>query len=145
MREALGVIETLGLATAIEAADASVKAANVELADYLVAGGGKVNIILRGDVAAVKASVEAGVASASQIGKVLSQTVIPRPSQKLTAAFNQIEPKEKYFLVSANVADTDELRHWLLSMGDHVTVLEPKALREEIKQTLRNSISWYED
>ena len=95
MQEALGVIETLGLATAIEAADAAVKAAHVELADYLVAGGGKVNIIVRGDVAAVKASVEAGVASASQIGKVIGQTVIPRPSLKLTPAFNQIEPKTK--------------------------------------------------
>jgi len=95
MQEALGVIETLGLATAIEAADASVKAANVELADYLVAGGGKVNIIIRGDVAAVKASVEAGVASASQIGQVLGQTVIPRPSKKLTPVFKKIEPKVK--------------------------------------------------
>jgi ethanolamine utilization protein EutM len=95
MQEALGVIETLGLATAIEAADASVKAANVELADYLIAGGGKVNVIMRGDVAAVKASVEAGVASASQIGQVLGQTVIPRPSQKLTPVFKQIQPKVK--------------------------------------------------
>ncbi|MFC1569255.1 BMC domain-containing protein [bacterium] len=95
MQEALGVIETLGLATAIEAADASVKAANVELAEYLVAGGGKVNIIMRGDVAAVKASVEAGVASASKTGQVVGQTVIPRPSQKLTPSFNQIQPKKK--------------------------------------------------
>jgi ethanolamine utilization protein EutM len=93
MQDALGVIETLGLATAIEAADAAVKAANVKLADYLVAGGGKVNIIIRGDVAAVKASVEAGVASASQIGQVLGQTVIPRPAEKLTPVFKQIEPK----------------------------------------------------
>ena len=95
MQEALGVIETLGLATAIEAADAAVKAANVKLADFLIAGGGKANIIIRGDVAAVKASVEAGVASASQIGQVLAQTVIPRPSQKLNPVFNEIQPKAK--------------------------------------------------
>ncbi|NQT27093.1 BMC domain-containing protein [candidate division KSB1 bacterium] len=94
MQEALGVIETLGLATAIEAADAAVKAANVRLADYLIAGGGKANIIFRGDVAAVKASVEAGVASASRIGQVLSQTVIPRPSEKLMPVFSEIQPKE---------------------------------------------------
>lgn len=93
MQEALGVIESLGLATAIEAADAAVKAANVKLADYLVAGGGKVNIIIRGDVAAVKASVEAGVASASHIGQVLGQTVIPRPAEKLAPVFNEIIPK----------------------------------------------------
>lgn len=95
MQKALGVIETRGLATAIEAADAAVKAANVKLGDYLVAGGGKVNIIVRGDVAAVKASVEAGVASASRIGKVLGQTVIPRPSDKLLPVYNAIQPKEK--------------------------------------------------
>ena len=93
MQDALGVIETLGLATAIEAADAAVKSANVKLADYLVAGGGKVNIIIRGDVAAVKASVEAGVASASQIGQGLGQTVIPRPAEKLIPVFKEIEPK----------------------------------------------------
>jgi ethanolamine utilization protein EutM len=93
MQEALGVIETIGLATAIEAADAAVKAANVMLSEYLVAGGGKVNIIIRGDVAAVKASVEAGVASASQIGKVAGQTVIPRPADKLLPVFKAIQPK----------------------------------------------------
>lgn len=88
MQEALGVIETLGFATAMEAADAAVKAANVKLGDYLVmVGGGKVNVVLRGDVAAVKAAVEAGVNSASNVGSVLSQVVIPRPSEKTTAAF----------------------------------------------------------
>jgi len=92
MQEALGVIETLGFATAIEAADAAVKAANVRLGDWLKVGGGKVNIILRGDVAAVKAAVEAGVASASQVGDVQGQSIIPRPSEKLTPSF-QIEAK----------------------------------------------------
>jgi ethanolamine utilization protein EutM len=87
MQEALGVIETLGFATAIEAADAAVKAANVRLGEWLKVGGGKVNIIVRGDVAAVKAAVEAGVASASQVGQVQAQTVIPRPSEKLSGKF----------------------------------------------------------
>jgi ethanolamine utilization protein EutM len=87
MQEALGVIETLGFATAMEAADAAVKAANVRFANWLKVGGGKVNIILRGDVAAVKAAVEAGVAAASQIGQVQGQTVIPRPSEKLSPKF----------------------------------------------------------
>ncbi len=87
MQEALGVIETLGFTTAIEAADASVKAANVRFGDWLRAGGGKINIILRGDVAAVKAAVEAGVAAASQIGEVQGQTIIPRPSLKLSPKF----------------------------------------------------------
>ena len=87
MQKALGVIESRGLATAIEAADAAVKAANVTIGDYLVAGGGKVNILIRGDVAAVKSAVEAGVASASKIGEVQGQTVLPRPSDKLIPVF----------------------------------------------------------
>ncbi|MBN2029283.1 BMC domain-containing protein [bacterium] len=92
MQEALGVIETLGFATAMEAADAAVKAANVKLGDWLRVGGGKVNVIIRGDVAAVKSAVEASVAAASQIGQVQGQTVIPRPSDKLVPAF-PINPK----------------------------------------------------
>jgi len=87
MQKALGVIETKGLATAIEAADAAVKAANVTIGDYLLASGGKVNILVRGDVAAVKSAVDAGVASASKIGEVQGHTVIPRPSDKLVPVF----------------------------------------------------------
>ena len=87
MQAALGVIECRGLATAIEAADAAVKAANVTIGDYLLSGGGKVNILIRGDVAAVKSAVESGVASASKIGEVQAQTVIPRPSEKLIPVF----------------------------------------------------------
>ncbi len=56
-----------------------------------------------------------------------------------------IEPKGENYLVRANVDDIDELRHWLLSVCNHATVVEPLALREEIKQTLRDRISWYED
>ncbi|MDZ7724103.1 MAG: BMC domain-containing protein [candidate division KSB1 bacterium] len=87
MQKALGIIETKGFATAMQAADASVKAANVVLGEWLPVGGGKVNVIMRGDVAAVKASIEAGVAAASQVGVVLGQTIIPRPSEKLDAQF----------------------------------------------------------
>ncbi|HAS6175517.1 TPA: WYL domain-containing protein [Vibrio vulnificus] len=56
-----------------------------------------------------------------------------------------IESKDDDFVVHASVDDTDELRHWLLSVCNHATVLEPLVLREEIKQTLRDSLSWYED
>ena len=93
MQEALGVIETKGYTTAMEAADASVKAANIRFCDWLKVGGGKVNIIFRGDIAAVKAAVEAGVASASQIGEIQGQTIIPSPSTKLTPKF-PIEAKK---------------------------------------------------
>ena len=87
MQESLGVIETLGFTTAIEAADAAVKAANVRLGDWLKVGGGKVNIIMRGDVASLKAAVEAGVAAASQVGEVHAHTIIPRPATKLSPKF----------------------------------------------------------
>ena len=87
MQDALGIIETKGFTTAIQAADTAVKTANIRLGEWVKAGGGKVNIIVRGDVAAVKAAVDAAVASASQIGEVQGQTVIPRPSDKLTPTF----------------------------------------------------------
>ena len=87
MIEALGIIETLGFTAGIQAADAAVKTANVKLGNWVKVGGGRVSIIVRGDVAAVKAAVEAGVQAASQIGSVQSEVVIPRPSDKLVPKF----------------------------------------------------------
>ena len=87
MMDALGVIETLGFTAAIQAADAAVKSANVKLGKWIKVGGGRVNIILRGDVAAVKAAVEAGVQAASRVGKVQAEVIIPRPSERLLAKF----------------------------------------------------------
>ena len=76
---ALGVIETRGLVAAIEAADAMLKAANVELVGTEKIGSGLVSVMVRGDVGAVKAAVEAGSASASRLGEVIATHVIPRP------------------------------------------------------------------
>lgn len=79
---ALGIIETVGLASAIEAADSAAKAANVELIGYeLSRGGGYITVKLEGDVGAVQAAVDAGVAAASQVNRVVSSHVIPRPHQ----------------------------------------------------------------
>ena len=77
--DALGMVETKGLVGAIEAADAMVKAANVTLVGYEKIGSGLVTVMVRGDVGAVKASVDAGTAAASAIGQVVSTHVIPRP------------------------------------------------------------------
>lgn len=77
--QALGMIETKGLVGAIEAADAMVKAANVTLVNYEKVGGGLVTVMVRGDVGAVKAAVEAGGAAAAKIGELVSVHVIPRP------------------------------------------------------------------
>ena len=84
MFDALGIIETLGFTPAMQAADAAVKTANISLGKWLKVGGGKVNIIIRGDVAAVKAAVDAGVSAASKIGNVEAQVIIPRPAAKLS-------------------------------------------------------------
>ncbi len=77
--EALGMVETRGLVAAIEAADAMVKAANVELIGTEKIGSGLVSVMVRGDVGAVKAAVEAGSSSASGLGEVIATHVIPRP------------------------------------------------------------------
>ena len=78
-QEALGMVETRGLVAAIEAADAMVKAANVELIGTEKIGSGLVSVMVRGDVGAVKAAVEAGSSSAGSLGEVIATHVIPRP------------------------------------------------------------------
>ncbi|MDN5315060.1 MAG: ethanolamine utilization protein EutM [Clostridiales bacterium] len=78
-KEALGMVETRGLVAAIEAADAMVKAANVTLLGKEKVGTGLVTVMVRGDVGAVKASVEAGSAAAKRVGELVSVHVIPRP------------------------------------------------------------------
>lgn len=79
MSDALGMIETKGFVGMVEASDAMVKAARVELVGYERVGGGLVTAIVRGDVAAVKAAVEAGSRAAEKVGELVSVHVIPRP------------------------------------------------------------------
>ncbi len=79
MAEALGMIETRGFAAMVEASDAMVKAAKVDLVHYEKTGGGYVTAIVRGDVAAVKAACEAGQAAASRVGEMVTVHVIARP------------------------------------------------------------------
>lgn len=79
MYDALGMVETHGLVGAIEAADAMVKAANVTLVGREKIGSGLVTVMVRGDVGAVKAAVDAGAAAARVVGEVVSVHVIPRP------------------------------------------------------------------
>jgi len=78
-QEALGMIETRGLVAAIEAADAMVKAANVELIGTEKIGSGLVSVMVRGDVGAVKSAVEAGGSAAQKLGEIIATHVIPRP------------------------------------------------------------------
>ena len=85
--EALGMIETKGLVALIEASDAMVKAAKVELVGYKQIGAGYVTAIVRGDVAACKAATDAGAAAAERVGELVSIHVIPRPNDELSKVF----------------------------------------------------------
>ncbi|HWI48926.1 MAG TPA: BMC domain-containing protein [Rummeliibacillus sp.] len=79
----LGMVETKGLVGSIEAADAMVKAANVNLIGKVHVGGGIVTVLVRGDVGAVKAATDAGAVAAERVGELLSVHVIPRPHNEL--------------------------------------------------------------
>ncbi len=83
MGEALGMIETRGFVGMVEASDAMVKAAKVTLVHYEKVGGGYVAAIVRGDVAAVRAAVDAGAAAAGKVGELISTHVIPKPHESL--------------------------------------------------------------
>ena len=89
---ALGMIETKGLVGSIEAADAMLKAANVVLASKTHVGGGLVTVMVRGDVGAVKAAVDAGAAAAERVGELVSVHVIPRPAADVESILDPLTP-----------------------------------------------------
>jgi microcompartment protein CcmL/EutN len=84
--EAIGMIESRGFVAMVEASDAMVKAAKVELIGYEKTGGGYVTAIVRGDVASVRAAIEAGVRAAEKVGEIVSSHVIPRPHANVDSA-----------------------------------------------------------
>ncbi|QDT55549.1 Propanediol utilization protein PduA [Caulifigura coniformis] len=90
-RQALGMVECKGLIALIEASDAMLKAANVQMVGWEKIGSGLVTAFVTGDVAAVKAAVDAGASAASKLGEVVSVQVIPRPHEEL----GSILPKSK--------------------------------------------------
>ena len=87
MQNAIGMIETKGLLALIEATDAMVKAANVEIVKRVDIGGGLVTTVVSGDVGSVRAAVEAGASAAAHVGHLVSSHIIPRPAEGLTNAF----------------------------------------------------------
>ena len=90
-QNALGMIETKGLIGAVEAADAMVKAANVNLVGRTQVGSGLVSVMVRGDVGAVKAATDAGAAAAARVGEVVSVHVIPRPHDEVELILPKLE------------------------------------------------------
>lgn len=89
-KEALGMIETRGLTAAIEAADAMVKAAEVTLIGTEKIGSGLVSVMVRGDVGAVNAAVQAGAANAAKLGELVATHVIPRPHSDVEKILPQL-------------------------------------------------------
>ena len=85
--EAIGMIETKGLVSQIQASDAMLKAANVTLVKQVQIGGGLVTTVIRGDVGSVRAAVDAGATAASQTGELLSAHLISRPEESLLEYF----------------------------------------------------------
>jgi ethanolamine utilization protein EutM len=90
--EALGMIETKGMVAMVEAADAAIKSANVTLVGWEKIGAGFVTVLVRGDVAAVKAATDAGAAAARKVGELVAVHVIPRPHPSLEGTL-PITPK----------------------------------------------------
>ena len=89
--QALGMVETKGLVGSIEAADAMVKAANVNLIGKVHVGGGLVTVMVRGDVGAVKAATDAGAAAADKLGELVAVHVIPRPHNEVEFILPSLE------------------------------------------------------
>ena len=87
MSEAIGMVETKGYVGSVEASDAMVKAANVNLIKSIAIGGGLITVLARGDVGSVKAAVEAGSKAASKVGELISSHVIARPHEDLLKVF----------------------------------------------------------
>src|SRR5881628_3388004 len=87
MSEALGMIETKGYVSSVEASDAMVKAANVSIVKTIPIGGGLITVICKGDVGSVKAAVDAGSKAAGKIGELVAAHVIARPHEDLSKGF----------------------------------------------------------
>ena len=140
MIEALGMIETKGLVAAIEAADAMVKAANVKLLDKVLVGGGLVTVLISGDVGAVKAATDAGVAAAERIGELISIHVIPRPHMELSG----ILPHLKSEALDVEISELEKmtvvnLRHFVRQIegigisGKDISKANKETLLKELK------------
>jgi ethanolamine utilization protein EutM len=93
--KALGMLETKGLVCLIEVVDAMLKAANVQMVGWEKVGSGLVTAFVVGDVAAVKAAIDAGAGAASKIGEVVSVQVIPRPHEELVSILPKVKPAGK--------------------------------------------------
>lgn len=88
--QSLGILETFGITSAIEAADAMVKAADVDFVGYKSIGAGHVTVFVRGDVGAVRAALDTGIDAAQRVGELLGSQVIPAPHQDVDGALEKM-------------------------------------------------------
>jgi ethanolamine utilization protein EutM len=121
---ALGLIETKGLIGSIEAADAMVKAANVEITGSVKVGSGLVTVLVRGDVASVKAAVDAGASAASKVGDLVASHVIPRLNEEVES----ILPKK----IKSNKAANEKVPTNIVTSEKEIcnNVIKSKTLKE---------------
>ena len=127
MQQALGLLETKGLVGAIEGADAMAKAAEIRILNKELVEGGLVVIKIIGDVAAVKAAVDAGAAAAEKVGELLGSHIIPRPDQQIDAILNdQIPPVTKVSKVKSTELESltvQKLRQLAREQGEAFPIL----------------------
>jgi len=138
--QSLGLIETIGLVAAIEAADAAVKSANVDLVGYeLSKGSGMTTIKLKGDVGAINAAISAGVAAASRIGKVCSHKVIARTAKGIDSL---IYSSETSGVVGAEKSPVPTLDSYQSEcQPEQAAVVESKNFEEKEKQISQEKVS----
>ncbi len=109
MPSALGLVETKGLVGAIEAADAMVKAANVKLTGKEKISGGLITVKVIGDVAAVKAAVDAGAAAAQRVGELISIHVIPQPDEQVVSILPELKEKKIEKKIEKKTSGSDQV------------------------------------
>ena len=136
MRAALGLIEVIGLTTAITALDAASKAADVRLAgfDKVIGVSKKVSVTIQiaGEVAAVRAAVDAGVAAAERIGEIVASHVIPRPQEEVDKLLEEFENNLKEKKANRDGKDNKETKLKKVESKDAATVPEEQEKEEKV-------------
>lgn len=131
--KALGMIETYGEIGAIEALDAALKAANSQIVDLVFVGGGYVTVLFEGDVAAVKASVDAGAAAAEKVGQLISVHVIPKPDSDVGKLLKKSESEP--IIATRVTGKTDEIPETVFGNKNirTMTVAQLRTLARSVK------------
>jgi microcompartment protein CcmL/EutN len=140
MGYALGLIETRGLVASIEAADAMLKCANVELIGRVQVGGGLVTVMVKGDVGAVKAAIDAGSSAAHKIGELISVHVIPRPHAEIDRIFFTTTQPKVLIKEETKAKRKSEIKENIEAILKENKIEEPKVLADMNRLFQENGI-----